>query len=123
MFGRDNNPVFDSDDEETEVRVISTTTFCEIRWYLTLSGSVKAALKLSDRACYCCSQTAAAALLWTYAVTSAEIPLRLFAWTASPLCVYRPACNHLSNQNQTPQVSIFTCTILVLAEDTDTVVH
>lgn len=30
--GRDDNPVFNSDDELTEVRVIPTAAFCEIRW-------------------------------------------------------------------------------------------
>lgn len=51
--------------------------------------SVPAALELLGRACYCCSQTAAA-LFWTYAVTSAEIPSRLFARAASPVGDAKP---------------------------------
>lgn len=82
--GRNYNPIFDSDDEQMELRVPSTAAFRGIRYYLPLSGTVNAAFKLLGRACYCCSQTAAA-LLWAYAVTSAEIPSRLFARVASRL--------------------------------------
>lgn len=93
--GRGDNPIFDSDDEQMEFRVLSTAAFCEMWCSLALSGTVNAVLKLLGRACYCCSQTAAA-LLWAYAVTSAEIPSRLFARAASPTggaasCVLRCA--------------------------------
>lgn len=79
--GRGYNPDFGLEDEEVEAWVIWATAFCEIRCSMALSDSAKAAVKLLGRACYCCSQTAAA-LLWTYAVTSAEIPSRLFVTEA-----------------------------------------